>query len=259
MPEGAFIYRGNLSQTPLPEMLATIHRYKVPGVMELSHQGVSKSIYIVDGDVIFSTSSDRRESLGDHLLAKGKITKAQLRVSAGEMARSPGKRHGTVLVELGFLAPDELGPAVREHVQVILWSMFDWEEGEVTFRVGRFRDDEVYKLKIPTPAAIVAGCRRITDGRAVTARLGGRSTVYMPVPRGNHLTGLHLQPEEQRMLEMVDGKKTLLQLCEAGPLPPGVNARLLYAFSVLGMVEKDELSHSSGIRIQVRRAEGEED
>ena len=259
MPEGAFIYRGNLSRTPLPEMLATIHRYKVPGVMELSHEGVSKSIYIVDGDVIFSTSSDRRESLGDHLLAKGKITKAQLRVSAGEMARSPGKRHGTVLVELGFLAPDELGPAVREHVQVILWSMFDWEEGEVTFQVGRFRDDEVYKLKIPTPAAIVAGCRRIADGRSVTARLGGRSAVYMPARRGDHLSGLRLQPEEQRLLEMVDGKLTLLQLCEDGPLSPGVNARVLYALSSLGMVEKDELSHSSGIRIQVRRAEEAED
>lgn len=259
MPEAEFIYRGNLSQTPLPEMLATIHRYRVPGVMELRHERVSKRIFIVDGDVIFATSSDRRESLGDHLLASGKITRAQLRVSAGEMARAPGKRHGTILVELGFLALEELGPAVREHVQVILWSMFDWEEGEVTFQVGRFRDDEVYKIKIPTPAAIVAGCRRITDGRSVTARLGGRSTVYMPVPRGNHLSGLRLQPEERVLLEMVDGQKTLLELCEAGPLSPGVNARLLYAFSVLGMVERDVLSHSSGIKIQVRRTEEAED
>ncbi len=259
MADGEFIYRGNLSQTPLPEMLATIHRHRVPGVMELRRHDVSKNIYIVDGDVIFATSTDRRESLGDHLLAKGKISKAQLRVSAGEMARSLGKRHGTILVELGFLAPEDLGPAVREQVQVMLWSMFDWDDGEVAFRVGRFRDDEVYKIKIPTPAAIVAGCRRITDGRSVTARLGGRSTLYLPVARADHLSGLRLQPEEQRLLEMVDGKATLLQLCEDGPLSPGVNARLLYAFSVLGMVEKDSLSHSSGIRIQVRRTEGAED
>jgi len=253
MAEGPFIYRGNLAQTPLPEMLATIHRYRVPGVMELTRGPVVKKIYILDGDVIFATSTDRRESLGEHLLAEGKISKSQLRVSEEEMARSPGKRHGSVLVELGFLKPETLGITVRAQVQTILWSMFDWADGEVRFRVGRFRDDEVYKIQIPMPAAIVAGCRRISDGKRVTARLGGRTTLLKATAGTDDLGSLRLAGEDRQLLKMVDGRRTLIQLCEIGPYSPGMNARLLYAFWVLSLIEKDE--SSSGIRIQVRRQE----
>ena len=254
MAEGAFIYRGNLAQTPLPEMLATIHKYRVPGVMELTHGPLIKRIFILDGDVIFATSSDRRESLGVHLLDAGKITKSQLRVSEEEMARSGGRRHGSVLVELGFLEPEALGAAVREQVQTILWSMFDWADGEVTFRVGRFRDDEVYKIKIPMPAAIVAGCRRITNGKRVTGRLGARTTVFKAAAEPGVIAGLRLSGEDRRLLEMVDGRRTLIELCETGPYSPGMNVRLLYAFWVLSLIERDE--SGSGIRIQVRRQEG---
>ncbi len=250
MQEQEFVYRGDLAETPLPEMLATIHRYRVPGVMELTDGTVTKRIYILDGDVIFATSSDRAESLGDFLLREGRITKAQYRVSCDELARSPGKRHGTILVEMGFLTEEELGPAVRDQVQQILWSLFDWERGSVTFRVGEFRADEVFKLKIPTPRAILSGCRRISDGRRVTARLGGRNTILKRLPVADHLSGLRLERGERELLELVDGRRTLLELCEAGPFSPGLNARTLYAFFALQLVDRER--SPSGVRIQVR-------
>ena len=253
MGDDEFVYRGSLAETPLPEMLATIHRYRVPGVMEVRAGDVTKRVYIVDGDVIFASSSDRSESLGDFLVRSGRISKAQYRVSCDEMTRSPGKRHGTILVEMGFLKPEELGPAVREQVQEVLWSLFDWEEGAVSFKVGRFRDEEVFKIKIPTPRAIVSGCRRISDGKRVTARLGGRSTVLRRLPFPEHLSGLRLEPGERQLLEMVDGKRTLVGLCQEGPYSAGVNARLLYAFLALQLVERK--GEGGGIRIQVRRSE----
>jgi len=249
-----FIYNGTLTEATLPEMLAIIHRYHVPGVMELRRADTVNHIFIIDGDVIFATSCDRGESLGDYLLAKGKISKAQLRVSTDEMIRSPGKRHGSILVELGFLKPEELGPAVREQVQMILWSMFDWEEGEGTFRVGRFREDEVFKIKIPAPRAILSGCKRIRDGRRLTDRLGGRNVVFQPVERPDYLSGLRLEAGERRLLELIDGQRTFLELCEQGPFSVGLNARILYALFLLQLIEKSE-TPSSGIRIQVRNSD----
>ncbi len=248
-----FVFRGNLSETPLPEMLATIYRYRVPGVMEVTSGQTTKKVYIIGGDVIFASSSDRSESLGEYLLEEGKISKAQYRVSVDELRRNPGKRHGTILVEMGFLKPGELAPLVRDQVQQILWSLFDLEEGSVTFRVGRFRDDEVIKIRIPTPRAIVGGCRRIGDGKRVTGRIGGRSTVLRPLPFPEHLSGLRLESGERELLQMVDGKKTLVELCESGPYSAGVNVRILYAFLVLGLVERK--GEGGGIRIQVRRSE----
>lgn len=250
-----FVYRGTLDKTPLPEMLATIHRYGVPGVMEFASEGITKRVFFINGDVIFATSSNRSESLGDYLLREGRITKAQHRVSVDHLNQSPGRRHGSVLVELGFLGAHELGTAVREQVQLILWSLFNWEQGEVAFRVGRFRDDEVYKIKIPTPRAVLSGCKRITDGKKVTSRLGGRTTIFRQVERPDHLALLRLESGEQQMLDMIDGKATLFELCEKGPMTPGLNARVLYAFTELGLVNREASVGSGGIRIHVKNKE----
>jgi hypothetical protein len=253
--EGEFVFRGDLTETPVPEMLATIHRYGVPGVMEVVRGDETSRLCFVDGDVIFATSSNREQSLGDYLLREGRITKAQYRVSSDELRRSPGKRHGTILVQMGFLRADELGEAVRDQIQAILWGLFNWHDGQVTFRIGRFRDDEVYKIKIPTARAVVAGCKSIVDGKAVTARLGGRSVVFHPMPLPKHLEDLRLEVPEQELLGMVDGKRPLVQLCEEGPMSPGLNARVLYAFSALQLIDRDR-SKESGIRIHVKASDG---
>lgn len=252
MADVEFIYRGKLEDTALPEIMATVHRYGVPGLMELIQPDQHRRIYFLDGDIIFATSNDRDESLGDYLLAQGRITEAQYKVSCEEMARNPNLRHGKVLVQMGFLKQEELGAAVREQVQRILWSAFNWTEGEISFKVGRFREDEVYKIKIPTPRAVISGCKHITDAKLVMNRLGGKTTVFQQLPRPKHLVSLRLEAGEMQLLELVDGKRTLFQLCEEGPHSAGVNARTLYAFLELQLIESQRTS--SAIKIQVRDA-----
>ncbi len=258
MTEDRFVFRGRLEEDSLPEMLATIHRYRVPGVMEVSREEVSKRVYILDGDVIFADSTDPEERLGTMLVEEGRISGVQLEVSSDELERSKGKRHGEILVDLGFLPAEELGPAVRRQVQRILWDLFNWDSGTVSFQVGRFREDEVFKITIPTPRAVLDGCRRIADGRRVTARLGGRNALIHPLPPPKSLAGLRLQRGERELLEMVDGRKTLFELCEGGPFSAGINARILFAFAALRLVEVEH-RQPSGVRIQVRRSGGEPD
>ncbi len=251
MSSEEFVYRSDLEKTPLAEILATVNRYGVPGVLEVEREGVVKRVYLLEGDIIFATSTDRSESLGDYLVREGQITQAQLEESTEELASSPGARHGEILVKMGILDRDKLGAAVRLQVQSILWSLFNWKEGNVTFKVGRAKDDEVYKIKIPAARAIIAGCRRIEDPKMITARMGGRGAILKKLPRPPHLENLRLEPDERELLELVDGKKTLYELCERGPASAGANARVLYAFAELHMLAVDP-SSSGKILIQVR-------
>jgi hypothetical protein len=245
-----FVFRGDLESDSLPEIFATIHRHGVPGVLECTCGDVSKCVYFATGDIIFATSTDREESLGESLLRDELINEDQLRLSSDELKRSPGRRHGTVIVQMGFLEPHELGAAVRKQVQAIVWSLFAWTSGSVTFRVGHFRDDEVYKIKIPTTRAILEGCRFLSDPKAVTARLGGRGAILRPVKRPAHLDGIELNDEERQLLDLTDGSRSLYELCEAGPLNPGINARVLFAMLTLKLID-NELT-SKAIKIQVK-------
>jgi hypothetical protein len=246
-----FVYRSELEKTPLPEILATINRYGVPGVLEVRREDVTKEVFFLEGDVIFATSTDRRESLGEYLVRSGEITREQLARSSEELASTPGARHGEVLVRMCYLSQVALGKSVRRQVQSIMWSLFNWYDGQVSFKVGTSREDENFKIKIPTARAILAGCRRIEDPKIITARLGGRGAVFKRLPRPPHLERFRFEADELELLELVDGKRNLYELCEAGPLSPGANARILYALVELQMVTMDP-SASGKILIQVR-------
>lgn len=251
MADDEFVYRGDLAITPVPQMLATVHRYGVPGVMEFSLGDDSKRVFFYEGDVIFATSSNRGESLGEYLLEKGRISQAQYEVSLQQMTRSSGVRHGAVLVQLGFLTREELGAAVRDQVQQILWSLFNTTEGKVAFRVGRYKDEEVFKINVPTPRAILSGCKRISESKLVTTRLGGRNTIFGRQEWPSHLGGFQLEPNEHKLLDLVDRRRTLFDLCELGPMSAGINARVLLALYELGIIGREDVTPGH-IKIQVR-------
>ena len=252
--EARYIYVGELAETPLPEMLATIHRHRVPGVLEAQLGDFLKKVFILNGDIIFASSTNRGESLGDALLGAGRISVEQYRASALLLLEQPGKRHGQVLVEMGLLTQAEMRAAVLEQVQRIVWSLFDVEQGLVTFTLGEDRADEVYQLRIPTPRAILYGCKTVAEARRLVARLGNKSAVFARQPMPEQLQGFLLESGEEQLLELVDGKRTLFELCDQGPFSAGLNARILYAFHCLGLIRKEKES-GSAIRVQVPSTE----
>lgn len=248
--EARHIFVGDLAETPLPEMLATIHRYRVPGVVEAQLGDCTKRVFILNGDIIFASSTNRGESLGDMLLAAGRITIEQYRASALMLLDNPHKRHGQILVQMGVLSEAEMRAAVLEQVQRIVWSLFGLSEGLVTFTLGADRVDEVYKLRIPTPRAILHGCKTVPDAKRLIGRLGGKTTIFSRAPVPEHLEGLQLEGSEEELLGLVDGRRTLFELCENGPLSAGLNARIVYALHCLGLIRKEKDS-SAGIKVQV--------
>jgi hypothetical protein len=248
--EARYIFVGELVETPLPEMLATIHRHHVPGVLEAQLGEFLKKVFILNGDIIFASSTNRGESLGDALLGSGRITVEQYRASALRLLEDPHKRHGQVLVEMGLLSEAEMRAAVLEQVQRIVWSLFDVDEGLVTFTLGEDRADEVYKLRIPTPRAILYGCKTVAEAKRLLARLGSKHTVYSRPPVPENLRDFQLESGEEELLNLVDARRTLFELCDQGPFSAGLNARILYAFHCLGLIQKEKDS-ASAIRVQV--------
>lgn len=250
MGDEEHVYRGHLTSSPLAEMLATIHRRGVPGVLEVSHPSSSATLHFDNGDIVFATSSNCGESLAECLARKGRISEAQHQVAAKELERSPGVRLGEVLIQMGYIDADELATVVREQVQQVVREMFNWDDGEVVFRVGRSDDRQEYRVRLSTPRIIVSGCKQIAEGRQVTERLGGRQTVLQRSEWPPHLESFRLEAGEQELLDLVDGKRSLYQLCEEGPMGHGLNARVLYALWALGIVDRgrDDVGH---IKIQL--------
>lgn len=228
-------YRGNLAETTLPEMLYTIDRFRVPGVIRASHgedEEVVKQVYIRDGYVFHASSTDRNDSLGVYLRRTGRITLEQFDRVARARAETT-KRFGVLLVEERLLSPQEVFAAIREQIEGIVWSLFYWSEGEVTYGVGDFEQEDMVQIRLSLREVIFEGIKRAPDARTLLARLGGRDTLLEPCYRAEELIEVGLDEPEYAFLSQVDGKTTLYDLCSSGPQSPGDNAKLLYAFTVL--------------------------
>src|SRR5262249_22593647 len=106
---------------------------------------------------------------------------------------------------------------------------------------------EFIKVEIPIPQAVMQGVRHMPDARGIVARLGAKATLFAQT--GAQIPGLTLQPEEQALLSIVDGRRVLYEWVNPPPLSAGDKARVLYALMCLGLIEPREPRQ---IKVQVR-------
>ncbi len=245
----SFQYRETLEDTALGEMFANIYRHRVPGLFEISHDGKRKRIYIHDGNVIHASSTDRADRLGAHLYRTGQLTRDQLTETI-RILEATDKRHGQILIEQGMLSPGELYQAIRGQVESIVWSVFAWQTGEVTFKIGEFQEPLMIKIHLPMRQAIVRGVKKVPDAKALVARLGKKSTVFRPTYCAEDLIEVALDAEEYALLRLVDGERPLYEICTEGPYGVSENARLLYAFHILHLIERLPDEGGSGVKIR---------
>jgi hypothetical protein len=253
--EKHFEYRGDLAVTPLAEILATIHRYRVPGVVRVSREARQRLIYIDDGLVVFSATNERDVSLGAYLIRR-KLLTLEVAREATRQVRA-GLRLGQVLLSMGVLDEDRLREAVSGQIREILWGAFDWESGAVVFDIGERRSDEVIRIDVSIPEVIVEGIRRAADPRRLVQRLGRATTVLERESERTRGELLSLFSKEERAYyDRVDGKTALQPLCGRGPGAAADNARLLYAFFCLGLVRKSAAVPPGAKRIRYRTGGG---
>ena len=243
-------FQESLAETSLAEMFSTIYRHKVPGTVEVSRDEVVKRIFISDGMVVQATSTDRSDRLGAYLYRVGKLDRSQLVETMRQRQESETKLHGQILIETGLLSPAELYTAIRGQMESMVWSVFGWQEGEVRFRIGSFDEPISVRVHLPLRQAIVRGIRLSPDTKALVARLGRKTTVLKPSYSTEDLIEVALDAEEYELLRMVDGRRTLYDLCNGGPFGVPENARLLYAYRVLRLVETAGEA-KGGVKIRV--------
>ncbi len=242
----SFEYRGDLAEKGLPEILYTIDRFQVAGVIEAEKDGVVKSVHIKDGRVIHAASSDLNDSLGTFLRRRGKLSEERYSETMRIRGESE-RRYGEVLVEAGILSPLEVYDAIRQHLEAIVWSLFSWQEGAVIFSIGDFAPpNNRVRIELPMPQVILHGIKRAPNARALVSRLGKRETVFEPYWDHEILIEAGLEQAEYDLLQLVDGQRSLLEVCADGPFSAAENAKLMYGFYVLGLIDDSEVRKNQG-------------
>ncbi|HXK10809.1 MAG TPA: DUF4388 domain-containing protein [Vicinamibacteria bacterium] len=229
--------RGRIDETSVPELLKSVLSSGETGVLTFRRNDVTKSVHLHMGRVVYARSANPDERLGEDLLLRGKITVRQY-LEASQLI-GPGRRLGTILVELGALEPEDLVGAIEHHVKEILLDVFTWTTGEYELVMTEPGADDVVALNLSTEGLILEGIRRTRAWSQVFRGIGG-DIEAVPVPTGHTeaLLRLELTEEEQEVLSHVNGRASIEQICQVSYLTNLETCRVLWALGVLGAVRR---------------------
>jgi hypothetical protein len=234
LPDTGEIVRG-LSDAAM--LLARMFATAATGRIGFRRDDVETVVYFDQGRPVFASSSEPSDRMGELLVREGKITASQYERCQTVVAES-GRRMGEILVDFGYLKRRELLPAVRRHVEDIVYALFGWDRG--TYRVIPEVAPSAERIRLSRhPAALILeGVRRKLDRSTLERLLGPPSTV-IEVPDRERLGGIinlgDLQAEERASLAAFDGQADLSAVARIAGIDVADVLPLAWGLCVLGL------------------------
>jgi hypothetical protein len=125
---------GDLIEKPFSDIISVLSLQKATGTLTCGTGTSEKSVYVKSGLIIFATSQDEHDRLGEVMVRSGKITRSQLERALKLHKKSAGlKKIGAIFVENGFVTPKDLFNGLKLQVREIIHSLFHLTEGPYRF------------------------------------------------------------------------------------------------------------------------------
>jgi hypothetical protein len=226
-----------LERRGVGEVLAAASEAGLTGRVEVAAGGVLRRVFLEGGAPVYADSSEPSEDLATYLAGEGRFTRAVL-AEARERARVIGASTEEVLIEAGYLAPDDVYRALRTHVIERVLALFSLEAGEATVIRGGPRPMDPVDLGLHPGRLVLDGIRRKYGRLRLYRAFGTPATV--PRPRMSHrpdMPGLVLRHDETVVLGLVDGRRTALEIARTAQLHEVDTLAVLFAFGVLRLID----------------------
>ncbi len=147
-------------------LLAIVHRIysqHLTGKLQLVFGRVEKALFFDAGALVFATSSDRQDGLGEVMLRAGALTQSQFE-EASTLVET-GQRFGSAIAEMGIYGVEEIVNWVRRQVLQITASALDYPAGRYFFFSSPEKNvvPEIGGIPVPLGRLLLAAVRKAGD------------------------------------------------------------------------------------------------
>jgi CheY-like chemotaxis protein len=228
---------GSLEELPFAALLHHLHGLRASGVLAVDDGAKKKKqIQLRDGVPVAVRSNLVNETLGELLVASGKITPDVLHESLLRVKRGEGLM-GKVLMAMQMLDEADLAVALHRQAEEKLLEIFGWPAGTAKFHPGtRIKGNaNTLALKQSPANLILAGVRTRMPMAAIDRYLLERAECLV-VPGESpfyQFQEVELSGVERTLLDRLDGTSMLGTLSRGGE----AMRRALFAVAVLELVE----------------------
>src|SRR5687767_6943153 len=154
---------GNLATMSVVDLLQFLETGQKSGVLRVSRESVSKEIFLENGSIIGSTSTDPKEYFGQFLLHYGKIDEPQLRLALENQRRQRQVPLGRILLSMGVFNEREMIELLHLRALEIMYELFLWERADFQFEDHAPMPDNLIRIEIKPTSVIMEGVYRIDE------------------------------------------------------------------------------------------------
>ncbi|HYC58606.1 MAG TPA: DUF4388 domain-containing protein [Thermoanaerobaculia bacterium] len=229
------VLQGDASAFRLPDVLAFLSTTRKSGTLTFANGGREAHLFFDDGALVYASSNQEGFRLGQILLRKKKITRDQ-RDRIDALMQRDGGQFGRLCVDSGVLTDPELRDALKVQVSEIVFDAFVWNAGVFSFEQETALPSHAVTISIDLGNLIMEGARRIEEWEQCLQLLPDQSMIFRVVatPRDEKIT---LTADEWKILFMINGQRTIKELCDDSEDDPFQVYRLLYGLRANKLIE----------------------
>lgn len=207
-------FQGLIGYVEIPDLFTFVHLGRRTGVTELTKPGQLTRVFFQKGNPVFATSDKEGLRLGDLLLRLGRISRKDLDRCMARY-RVGGPHLGQVFVSEGLLSMEDLTSHLKVQISEVIFDTFGWTQGSFAFYDDVSPPPDAVTLQMDIQNLLMEGARRL-DERGRLAEVFPDLDVAVQVlgDRESMRENLNLTPEEWRILFLVDGRRSLREICQ---------------------------------------------
>ena len=220
------------------ELFALLHKIysaRLTGKLQLVFGRVERQLFFDAGQLVFATSSDRQDSLGEMMLRAGALTQSQFE-EAGDLVKT-GQRFGSAIAEMGVCTVDEMVAWVQRQLTQITSSVLDYPSCRYYF-FGSLEKNVVPEIAIPVPLGrlLLETVRRANDLPLDHLATAADLWIDLSPDPLQRFQAVELNEAERSLLAGISQPTAAKDLLSKTGQPNAAAARALYALLVLGTV-----------------------
>jgi CheY-like chemotaxis protein len=137
---------------------------------------------------------------------------------------------GDLLVGSGRVTPDQLKDALARQSSELVYEVLRWPRGRFEFRLDASPAlAESAQLALPVASVVMEGFRRVDEWRVVESGLGSFESILQADAVAIEAADVaRLQKHEQKLLDMVDGKRSVREIIEQSHMSSFDACKILY-------------------------------
>ncbi len=230
--------KGSLKEASLPDVIQLLALGRKTGCLAVADRQNFGYIYFDDGKISYASIVNRRDRLGDILVAADRITAEQREQALTAQDSFRDKKLGEILVDQGVIEASELAEYIRLQIEEAVYFLFTWTSGTFNFEADVLPEREDLLVSISPDSLLLEGARRIDEWSLIEKKVPSFDLIFAADRERLDGSDVTLSPEQERILEFVDGERDVMAVIDDSGLAEFDVGKGLFGLITAGFVSR---------------------